>query len=88
MTAVQAVALAVVALAGGAVALAREPLRQALLLGIYGLALTLLFFALQAPDVALSELAVSSVGLPVIVFAALRKIARQERADESDGERE
>jgi energy-converting hydrogenase B subunit D len=88
VTAVQAVALVVVALAGGAVALAREPLRQALLLGIYGLALTLLFFALQAPDVALSELAVSSVGLPVIVFAALRKIAQRERADDSDGERE
>ena len=44
------------------------------MLGIYGLALTLLFFVFQAPDVALSEIVVSGVGLPLIILAALRKI--------------
>jgi uncharacterized MnhB-related membrane protein len=34
----------------------------------------MLFFAFQAPDVALSEIVVSAVGLPVIILAALRKI--------------
>jgi uncharacterized MnhB-related membrane protein len=76
---VQALLMSLVALGGGAVVLARDPLRQTFLLGIYGLALTALFFALQAPDVALSELVISAVALPVIVLAALRKIRRQER---------
>jgi uncharacterized MnhB-related membrane protein len=85
VTVVQIVALVVVLVGGTAVALIAEPLRQTLVLGIYGLALTLLFFAFQAPDVALSEIVVSAVGLPIIILAALRKIREQERsrADEA-----
>ncbi len=79
MTVLQIIALVVVALAGAAVVLAPEPLRQALVLGIFGLALTVLFFAFQAPDVALSEIVVSTVGMPVMVLLALRKIGQQER---------
>lgn len=82
MSALQAVLLIVVALAGTAVVLTPTPLRQALVLGLYGLVLTLLFFAVQAPDVALSEIVVTTVGLPVIILAALRRIGRQERARE------
>jgi uncharacterized MnhB-related membrane protein len=80
MTVVQIMALVVVLVGGTAVALIAEPLRQTLVLGIYGLALTLLFFAFQAPDVALSEIVVSAVGLPIIILAALRKIGEQERS--------
>jgi energy-converting hydrogenase B subunit D len=83
VTVVQVVALALVALGGSAVALASDPLRQTLLLGIYGLALTMLFFAFQAPDVALSEIVVSTIGLPLIILAALRRVRRQDR--ERDG---
>jgi len=79
VTVLQIIALVVVALAGAAVVLAPEPLRQALVLGIFGLALTVLFFAFQAPDVALSEIVVSTVGMPVMVLLALRKIGQQER---------
>ena len=46
--------------------------------GSTGIALTFLFFTFQAPDVALSEIVVTSVGLPIIVLAALRKIRQQE----------
>jgi uncharacterized MnhB-related membrane protein len=84
MTALQIVALAAVAVLGGAVALVTDPLRQVFLLGIYGLSLTMLFFTLQAPDVALSEISVSVLGLPLIVFAALRKIRAHERADDDE----
>jgi uncharacterized MnhB-related membrane protein len=84
---VQIVALAGVALGGGAVALATEPLRQVLLLGIYGLALTLMFFAFQAPDVALSEIVVSTIGLPLIILAAMRRVRQQDRDRERDRER-
>jgi uncharacterized MnhB-related membrane protein len=37
-----------------------------------------LFFVFQAPDVSLSEIVVSSVGLPVMVLLALRKIREQQ----------
>jgi energy-converting hydrogenase B subunit D len=88
VTGLQAVALAVVVAAGTAVALLGDPLRQALVLAIYGFALTLLFFVFQAPDVALSELVVSGVGLPVIILAALRKVAQQTAQHERQEEGE
>src|SRR5215211_2781462 len=59
MTAVQAVLLVMVGVAGTLVALTRDPVRQAILAGSFGLILALLFFALQAPDVALSQLVVA-----------------------------
>jgi len=37
-----------------------------------------MFFAFQAPDVALSEIVVSTVGLPVMILLALRKVHEQE----------
>ncbi len=79
MTILQIAALSAVALAGGAVVAAPDPLRQTMVLGIYGLTLTMLFFVFQAPDVALSEIVVSTVGLPVMILLALRKINEQER---------
>ena len=88
MTGVQVAALILVAAAGTAVVLTPEALRQALVLGIFGLALTLLFFTFQAPDVALSEIVVSGVGLPLIILAALRKIHQQERERDEAEDRE
>jgi uncharacterized MnhB-related membrane protein len=49
-----------------------------MVLGLYGVALTFLFFTFQAPDVALSEIVVTGVGLPIIILAALRKVRQQE----------
>jgi energy-converting hydrogenase B subunit D len=86
MTGLQLGALVLVALAGTAVVVTPEALRQALVLAIYGLALTLLFFTFQAPDVALSEIVVSAIGLPVIILAALRKIREQEQSRDRDSE--
>jgi energy-converting hydrogenase B subunit D len=79
VTVLQIAALAAVALSGGGVILARDPLRQTLVLGVFGVALTMLFFVFQAPDVALSEIVISTVGLPVMVLLALRKVSQQER---------
>lgn len=44
--------------------------------GLYGLLLTLLFVALQAPDVALSMLVVSAVAYPLIVLIAISRTRR------------
>jgi uncharacterized MnhB-related membrane protein len=79
MTILQIAALAAVAVGGGAVVAAGDPLRQTLVLSIYGMALTMLFFVFQAPDVALSEIVASTVGLPVMILLALRKIRQNER---------
>jgi energy-converting hydrogenase B subunit D len=83
VTAVQIASLALVALGGTAVVITPEPLRQTIVLGVYGVALTAMFFSFQAPDVALSELVVSAVGLPLIVLAALRKLREQEKQAEA-----
>jgi uncharacterized MnhB-related membrane protein len=79
VTAVQAVLLVLVAAAGGLVALTRDPLRQAMLTGIFGLALALLFLAFQAPDVALSQIAVGGVAMPVMILLALAEVRAQDR---------
>jgi uncharacterized MnhB-related membrane protein len=84
VTALQLAALILVAVTATVVVLTPDALRQALVLGIFGLALTLLFFTFQAPDVALSEIVVSTVGLPLIILLALRKIAEQERSREQE----
>jgi uncharacterized MnhB-related membrane protein len=69
----QASILVLVALAATAVALCRNPLRQILLSGVYGLLLVLLFVVLQAPDVALSMLVVTTVAYPLIVLVAIAR---------------
>jgi uncharacterized MnhB-related membrane protein len=70
----QAITIVSMGIVGTAVVLARDPLRQALILGIYGMTMIATFFALQAPDVALSAIVISTVGLPPMVLLALRKL--------------
>ena len=82
MTAVQAVLLVMVGVAGTLVALTRDPVRQAILAGSFGLILALLFFALQAPDVALSQLVVGGVALPAMVLLALAEVRAHEDKDD------
>jgi energy-converting hydrogenase B subunit D len=74
MIPLQVVVLALVGLGALAVVTTRDPLRQTLVGGLYGLALVVLMVVLQAPDVALSQLVVSSVATPFILLAALAKM--------------
>jgi energy-converting hydrogenase B subunit D len=74
MTALQAVTIALVALGGGATVLTREPFRQAMVSGLYGLLLVVLFLVYQAPDVAVSALVAGSVALPLLVLLVLAKL--------------
>ena len=82
MTALQTVCLLAVAVAGTATVLTRDPLRQAVTAGIFGLSLSVLFLAVGAPDVALSQLVVAGVAVPVMVLLTLAKIRTDERAEE------
>lgn len=79
MSAIRFALLILVASGGLAVVLTREPLRQAMVVGVYGLLLALLFFSFGAPDVALSQIVVSTVALPMMILLALAKVRRHER---------
>ena len=78
----QAVVLILAALAATAVALCLDPLRQIVLSGIYGLLLTITFVTLQAPDVALSMLVVTTVAYPLVVLAAIGRTRRGPQKDD------
>jgi energy-converting hydrogenase B subunit D len=79
----QATTMVSMGIVGTAVVLARDPLRQALVLGVYGMTMIATFFALQAPDVALSAIVITTVGLPPMVLLALRKLRHyREESDE------
>lgn len=56
---------------GAGVVLAREPRRQALAIAVNGVALSLLFVVLRAPDVAYSEIAVGTALVPLMFLSVL-----------------
>jgi uncharacterized MnhB-related membrane protein len=74
-----AAALTLVALAGTAVVWTTDPARQAITLSVFGVSLTVLFVVLQAPDVALSQIAVGTAVVPLMVMLTVRKIRRRQR---------
>jgi uncharacterized MnhB-related membrane protein len=78
MSALQDAALLLTARAGTLVVLIRQPARQAVMISAYGLVLSVLFFSVQAPDVALSAIAVGAVALPMMVLLTLAKV-REDR---------
>lgn len=59
---------------GTAVVLTRRVRVQAILLSIFGLILTLAFLVLQAPDLALAQLAVGSVAVPILFVLVINKV--------------
>jgi energy-converting hydrogenase B subunit D len=71
MTALIAMLLLLVAATGLGVVVSHDPRRQVFALAGNGLAFSLLFFALQAPDVALSEIVVGTAATPLLFLAAL-----------------
>ena len=75
----QAVAFALVALGAPVVVLTRDPLRQALVNGVYGFSLVCLFVVLEAPDPALSMLVVSGIAYPLVILAAIARIRGERR---------
>jgi uncharacterized MnhB-related membrane protein len=81
----QATVLGLLVLGSTSVALCRNPLRQIVLSGVYGLLLVILFVVLQAPDVALSMLVVSTVAYPLIVLVAIAR-SRHGDVEGEDGE--
>jgi energy-converting hydrogenase B subunit D len=70
-----------------AVALTREPTRQALVLSAYGLVLGVLMVALQAPDVALAQIGVDTAVVPLLVVLTVAKVERELERDDEETDR-
>jgi uncharacterized MnhB-related membrane protein len=69
-----------------AVALTRDPIRQALVLSAYGLVLGVLMVALQAPDVALAQVAVGTAIVPLLVVLTVAQVDREIEHHDQDGD--
>ncbi|WP_037606205.1 Na(+)/H(+) antiporter subunit B [Streptacidiphilus rugosus] len=79
-------ALLLLAATATTAALTRDPARQAVVIGIMGMALALLFTLLQAPDVALSQLGVGTAITPLLILLTLRAVHR-DRSKRETGKR-
>lgn len=84
---VQILSLVLVAVSGTGVVLTREPTAQAVAVSFFGLMLTLMFFAFMAPDVALSQLVVGTIALPLMTLLTLAKVRRRKRQLEARAHR-
>jgi uncharacterized MnhB-related membrane protein len=78
--------LIVLAIAGFMVVRTQNVTEQVIALGFYGLITGLMFFFFQAPDVALSQITVGTVALPLMIMLALsrmkfRKLSRQKSVE-------
>ena len=76
--ALQLVALCLLAVLGPGVVLTRDPVRQAIAVSFFGLVLAATFFLFRAPDVALSQLVIGAVALPLMILLALTKVKNRE----------
>jgi energy-converting hydrogenase B subunit D len=65
-----------------------EPVHQALALAVLGLLEALMFYAVQAPDVARSQIVVSGIALPAMLCLAIAKVHAEQRAQAAARARE
>lgn len=77
--------LLLIAIAALGVVSTRNIVSQVLALTFYGLLLAVMFFVFQAPDVALSQIVIGAVALPLIVMLAEAKMQRRERRRGKEG---
>ena len=78
MDTLQIVVLVLVAAGALVVVRTKDRVRLVLVLSVYGILLAVLFFTFQAPDVALSEITVGAVALPLILLLAIAKVRKPE----------
>jgi len=88
MTWFGAALLLLVAISGCAVVHTPDVTEQVLALGFYGILMALVFFYFQTPDVALSQITVGAVALPLMVMLAISRMkfraALQEKSPAGD----
>jgi uncharacterized MnhB-related membrane protein len=69
------------------VVLSRDPKSQVVTLSFYWVLCGLMFFIFQAPDVALSQITIGAVMLPLMIMLALTKMRRQNLRREREGKK-
>lgn len=80
--------LLLVAATGFGVVKTRDVTSQVIALGFYGVLMALVFFFFQAPDVALSQITVGAVALPLMVMLAISRMKYRAAIREKKGERD
>jgi uncharacterized MnhB-related membrane protein len=80
--------LLLVAVSGFAVVNTHDVTSQVLALGFYGVLMALVFFVFQAPDVALSQITVGALALPLMVMLAISRMKYRSASKRSSEERD
>jgi uncharacterized MnhB-related membrane protein len=80
--------LLLVAATGFSVVKTRDVTSQVIALGFYGVLMALVFFLFQAPDVALSQITVGAVALPLMVMLAISRMKYRAAIQKKKGERD
>ena len=80
--------LLLIAVSGFLLVRERNVTSQTISLSFYGLVMALMFFFFRAPDVALSQITVGALALPLMVMLALSRMKRQDAARSSKGKQE
>ena len=78
--------LLMLAISGFMVVRTQDVIEQVIALGFYGLITALMFFFFQAPDVALSQITVGAVALPLMIMLALSRMKFRKLSRQKDGE--
>lgn len=79
LEAARIVSLLLVAVLATVVAYTQDPVRQALVAGVFGVALAVAFLLMQAPGVAMAVMVVSGVAVPVMVLVTVTNVRGGER---------
>jgi uncharacterized MnhB-related membrane protein len=80
--------LLLLAVSGFAVVRTRNTTEQVIALGFYGLVTALMFFFFQAPDVALSQITIGAVALPLMIMLAISRMKARESAGENSAKKD
>lgn len=78
--------LLLIAVSGFMVVRTRDVTAQTLALSFYGLLMAVMFFFFQAPDVALSQLVVGAVTLPLIIMLAIARMQHKAKISKEKGQ--
>jgi uncharacterized MnhB-related membrane protein len=78
MTPLHVVILILCAASATGVVFTRDHTSQAIGISFYGILLGIMFFIFQAPDVALSQIVVGAVALPLMILLSLAKIKKDD----------
>ena len=71
--------LALIAVSAFVIVRTDDVTRQLLALGFYGLLFALMFFVFQAPDVALSQITIGAIALPLMIMLAITRMKHRDR---------